>query len=271
MVDLENTGEVTNTQEVSEEAAVSQGQPETNALDEFMAQIADEEQEADAQPETEQPQETQNTQTQTDDTPQAKGIKGRIHAAEVKADKVGYDRGRAEALKEWEAQKAEYEARLAKYAEVELEADARALSAKEHISLEFAKRVLKLERGMPAQEAPKTPEPSPAAQPQADVKAKAEALYKQAQNVQAQYGIDVLTLFQNDETVKAKISSGEWDFRDVALNALASGQKKQTPAPIRSGGNNTSMSGGLDFSTMTDEQLDQFNAKIAKGAKFVPR
>ena len=81
----------------------------------------------------------------------------------------------------------------------------------------------------------------------------------------------MLTLFQNDETVKAKISSGEWDFRDVALNALASGQKKQTPAPIRSGGNNTSMSGGLDFSTMTDEQLDQFNAKIAKGAKFVPR
>ena len=272
MVDMENTGEVTNTQDVSEEAAVSQEQPETNALEDFMAEIADKEQEADAQTESGEADNAGSAQGQTNETPQAKGIKGRIHAAEVKADKSGYDRGRAEALKEWEAQKAEYESRLAKYAEMELDAEAHSLAAKEHVSVDFAKRLLRAERGISAPTAPKTPAPASATNVAPDVKQRAEALYQQAQNVQAQYGIDVLDLFQKDANIKAKISSGEWDFRDVALNALSSAQKRQTqkPSPVRSGGNSRA-TGNMDFSNMSDDDFDRFNDQIARGAVFRPR
>lgn len=271
MVDLENTG-VETTESVSEEAAVSQEQTQGTALDEFMAEIADTEQEADAQTDTEEATEVGTQQEQTNETPREKGIKGRIHAAEAKADKAGYDRGRAEALREWEAQKAEYEDKLAKYAEMELEADAKDLAAKEHCSIDFAKRILRIERGLPAQEAPKTPAPSPAAPQQPDVKAKAEALYRQAQAVNAQYGIDVLEVFKTDKTVQAKINSGEWDFRDVALNVLSSGQQpKAKPAPVRSGGSGNAPKGGLDFKNMSDADFDRFNDQIAKGAVFRPR
>lgn len=271
MVDLETSG-VETTEPVSEEAAVPQEQTETTALDEFMAEIADKEQEADAQTDSEEAGEADTQQEQTNESPREKGIKGRIHAAEAKADKAGYDRGRAEALKEWEAKKAEYEERLAKYAEMELEADAKELAAKEHCSVDFAKRILRMERGLPASETPKTPKPSPVApKRQTDIQARAQALYTQAQEVQKQYGIDVLELFQKDDAVKAKISSGEWDFKDVALNALSSRQntKKATPAPVRSGGGK-STKGGLDFTNMSDADFDKFNEQIRKGAVFRP-
>lgn len=271
MVDLETTG-VETTEPVSEEAAVPQEQTQPTALDEFMAEIAEKEQEADAQTDTDEADEAGTRQEQTNESPREKGIKGRIHAAEAKADKAGYDRGRAEALKEWEAAKAEYETRLAKYAEMELEADAKELAAKEHCSVDFAKRILRIEKGLPATETPKTPAPSPVApKQQTDVQAKAQALYEQAQNVQKQYGIDVLELFQKDDAVKAKISSGEWDFRDVALSVLSSGQKPQkaTPTPVRSGGGKATK-GGLDFANMSDADFDKFNEQIRKGAVFRP-
>lgn len=271
MVDIENTG-VETTESVSEEAAVSQEQTETTALDEFMAEIEDNGQEADAQTDTEESNEAETQQEQTNESPREKGIKGRIHAAEAKADKAGYDRGRAEAFREWEAEKAKYEERLAKFAEMELEADAKELAAKEHCSVDFAKRILRMERGLPATDTPKTPKPSPVApKQQTDVQARAQALYTQAQDVQKQYGIDVLELFQKDDTVKAKVSSGEWDFKDVALNVLSSGQKtkKATPAPVRSGGGKATK-GGLDFANMSDADFDKFNEQIRKGAVFRP-
>ena len=99
MIDnMENTG-VDNTQEVSETAAVSQEQPETSSLEQFLNDAA--QGEADAQ-NTDSNEQAEQTDAIDDAFDNNKGIKGRIQAERAKADKTGYERGKAEALRAWE-------------------------------------------------------------------------------------------------------------------------------------------------------------------------
>ena len=270
MIFDETTGEVTDTQEVSEEAAVSQEQPETSSLEQFLNEAAESEADAQSSDSNEQAEQTDAVDQAFDNN---KGIKGRIQAERAKADKSGYERGRAEAQAEFDRIKSEYEERLAKYAEMELESEAQQLSRDEHISVEFAKRILRAEKGV---KAPTTQQPqAQSQQPTLDVKQRAQELYAQAQTVKQQYGIDPLEVFQRDQSVKAKVANGEWDMKDVALYAMKNNPtteyKKPTPAPVRSGATRAQTSGGLDFATMSDEDFEKFNAKIRKGEKYVPR
>ena len=270
MIFDETTGEVTDTQEVSEEAAVSQEQPETSSLEQFLNEAAESEADAQSSDSNEQAEQTDAVDQAFDNN---KGIKGRIQAERAKADKSGYERGRAEAQAEFDRIKSEYEERLAKYAEMELESEAQQLSRDEHISVEFAKRILRAEKGV---KAPTTQQPqAQSQQPTLDVKQRAQELYTQAQAVKQQYGIDPLEVFQRDQSVKAKVANGEWDMKDVALYAMKNNPtteyKKPTPAPVRSGATRAQTSGGLDFANMSDEDFDKFNEKIRRGEKYTPR
>lgn len=269
MIDnLENTG-VDNTQEVSETAAVSQEQPESSSLEQFLNEAIEGEADAQSANNGEQAEQTDTIDEAFDN----KGIKGRIQAERAKADKSGYERGRAEAQAEFDRVKAEYEQQLAKYKELELESEAQELSRTEHISVEFAKRILRAEKGV---KAPTTQQPQATSQqPTLDVKQRAQELYTQAQTVKQQYGIDPLEVFQRDQSVRAKVANGEWDMKDVALYAMKQNPtteyKKPTPAPVRSGATRAQTSGGLDFANMSDEDFDKFNEKIRRGEKYTPR
>lgn len=270
MIDnLENTG-VDNNQEISETAAVSQESAESSSLEQFLNDAAEEKADAQTPGSEEQTEQTDAIDEAFDSN---KGIKGRIQAERSKADKQGYERGKAEALREWEKQKAEYEARLAKYADMELETEAQQLANTEHISIELAKRILRAEKGnVSSTPAPAQPAPQPASQ-QSDVEQYARMLYAQAQDIQKQYGFDVMDYYNTNADVKQKVNSREWDFKDVALFAMKQApttEQKPTPAPIRSGASPARTGGGVDFDSMTPEQFARFNAKLAKGEVYRP-
>lgn len=273
MIDnLENTG-VDNTQEISEEAAVSQESAETSSLEQFLNDAAAGEADAQTPDSNEQAEQTDAIDDAFDSN---KGIKGRIQAERSKADRQGYERGRAEALREFEKQKADYEARLAKFAEMELATEAQQLANTEHISIELAKRILRAEKGnVGSTPAPAQPTVQQPASQQSDVEQYARMLYAQAQDIQKQYGFDVMDYYNSNADVKQKVNSREWDFKDVALFAMRQAptteQKKPTPAPVRSGAPRASKAGGLDFATMSDEDFDKFNAKVSRGERYTPR
>ncbi len=282
------TGEATTMENSGADAALQDSsETQMNSLEQFMAEIEKTENEADPSPETtpagnDIEEHSEPTETPASDVP--KGLKGRIQAAETKADARGYERGRTEAMREWEAQKADYEAKLAKYAEMELENDAKELAAKEKCSIDLAKRLLRMERGMmkPAaekEESDKDTAPTRDAKGRfasrgndagTDVQARAQLLYDQAQAVQKSTGIDVLGLFQTDAEVKRAVVSGEKDFKDIALERLAGGDRgarKPAPKPVSSGGAQA-QSRVFSFKNMTDEEFEQFDRRIAQGAVY---
>lgn len=200
-----------------------------------------------------------------------KGIRGRILAAEQKADARGYERGLAEAKKQYESERAKYETRIREFEEKQIEYDAKELSEKEGCSLEFAKRMLRLERNVPEQKQPERPrdEAGRFAAATDDSEKRANFLMKQGQEMQNTYGVDVFTEFKRNEEVKRKVASGEWDFKDVALSMIQANStpKKQTPRPVSST-NSTRNGQVLSFETMTDEQFDEFNRRLDSGQVY---
>ena len=272
MIDNETTG-VNNTQEISEEAAVSQESAETSSLEQFLNDAVQGEADAQNADSSEQAEQTDAIDDALDSN---KGIKGRIQAERAKAEKGGYERGRAEALREFEKQKADYEQRLAKYAEMELNTEAQQLANTEHISVELAKRILRAEKGMTGSTPAYTqPTQQPASPQQSDVEQRARMLYAQAQDIQKQYGFDVMDFYNRNPEAKQKVNSGEWDFKDAALFGMrqtpTTEQQKPTPAPVRSGAPRAAKTGGLDFASMSDEDFDRFNEKVRRGDKYTPR
>lgn len=265
MFNDENTAVVT--APVSEQSADAQAQAaEPNSLEEFMA----DETAVDVQQEQEVTEpSTDTTEPQTEEVP--KGIKGRILKAEQKADKQGYER----AMAEWAKKEADYKARIAEYEAKEMEAsleqEAKELSKAEHISVEFAKRVLRAERGMtaPAQISEKV-EPSKTNDAPVLSDERLTQLNSQKAQIKERYNIDVMDLVTEEDA--KEITEGRMELWDVAMRA---GQKpsapvRSTPAPVRSG-NGSAPTGSMDFSTMSDEEFDKFNAKIDSGAVYKPR
>lgn len=256
---------------VSEQSADVQAQDSTvSALEEFMADT--EETTEDVQEVTEEPAETQ-TEQPTDTMPEEmpKGIKGRIMKAEANADKRGY----ARAQSEWAVEKAEYERRIAEYeaekAEQLLERDATDLSKKEHISVEIAKRLLRAERGIKAPVVQEKPvETSKTEQQNVLSDERRNQLNGQVASIKSKYGIDVMSLV-TDADAQA-IFNGTMDLWEVAMRSVTANKPVQdAPKPVKSGGNSSPVKGGMDFSTMTDEEFERFNDKISRGARYIPK
>ena len=268
---MDNTVEVTPSDSVQDDAVQDQ---ETNALEAFMAETDETEDTEDtadttATEETEPEEAPAQTEPVMQQSELPKGIKGRILAAETKADRSGYERGRKEAEAEYQAKIAEYESKLAELNEIKITQEAQELARKEHISLEFAKRVIRAEKGVRAEPEPQEPKQEPAPKAQLNE----ELLKAQYENIKSTYGIDLLAegVMSRDEL--QAVSEGRSDFNAVALKHIAQKQAKQalkqSPTPVRSAAPKQAQS--YDFMSMTDEEFDRFNAKIQKGHPFKPR
>lgn len=273
MLDTEKTVEVTQSDSVSVDAVQDQATDSTpNDLEQFLMAEEAEAHEADAQEVTE----AETVQADKADNEVPKGIKGRIQAAEAKADKRGYDRGRDEAMREFESYKQQMAEAFKELEEFKLERDAKKLAEQEHCSIGLAKRILRAEKGVaPAQE---TPVNVPARDEKGrftanagdEVQRRAEDLMKQAQSIKTAYGADVLETFRNDKAVQEKVGSGEWDMRDVYIHMLKSEKQTKpnnTVRPVRSGGgqNTYSAKGIRDLSS---KGFDALNESIRKGKTF---
>lgn len=268
MQDMEKTVAVTQPDSVSDDAVQDQATDETQSeLEQFLSSVEGEAHEADAQ-DAETREETQTSEAEPE---VPKGIKGRIQAAEAKADKLGYERGRDEARREFEEKFAE---RLRKLEEYELEQEAKVLADQEKCSIGLAKRLIRAEKGIPAQEkAPEAPVRDEkgrfSVRPDNDVRQKAETLMKQANDIKSLYGADVLETFKNDKAIQQKVGSGEWDMRDVYIHMLSAQkaervQETNTPQPIRSGGAQRTV-GVTSISGLSKKGFDALNESLRTG------
>lgn len=262
---MNDTVEVTQPVSVQDDAVQEQATP--NALEEFMADTEPTEDNETSQQADKQPQ-PQQAQTE-DEVP--KGIRGRIQAAQAKADRSGYERGRQEAESAYQAKIAEYEQKLAKYADMEVTLEAQELSRKEHISLDLAKRVIRAEKGMGAAQAQEAPQQAQTQQAQPAFNR--DALRVQYENIRDVYGVDLLAegVLKDDEL--DGIVSGRSDFNAAMLRILYEQQTAKaqpTPPPVKNGGGRPTQT-NYDFMSMTDEEFDRFNDKISSGRAFRPR
>ena len=214
----------------------------------------------------------QKTQTQPEaPAPKEPGwIKQRVSAAVDKA------------VAEAEARvAARYEAMLAPMRESLMDREAQELFASgEFKTLERAKEYVRLKNGVPAQQESAKTEPQKSAperdaqgrfvrQEQPDdpvTQAKADLLARQAQKIMNTQGVDVMTAFQNDPDVQAKVLSGEWDFYDVAQE-LTGRAGRRAPAPVYSP-NSAGNQAGLSVANMSDEQFDRLNQSLASGRRY---
>lgn len=226
--------------------------PEQDALSSAFAEISESSRQA-----------TDEIESQTDEaaTPEApvdgdvdssvpKALRGRIKASE----KRGYERG----MREVEER---YKADLEELNNYRLERDVKALAEQEKISESLARRLILAERGNPA---PRQPEP--AQQPQTtatqsnDINKRAQALYDQAQTIEAVTGLNVMEIFEKDAEVHRRVVSGEWDFREVARQYGVGRDAGSAPPPVRSA-NKTGVV-KTDFAHMSDEEFAKFDAML---------
>lgn len=269
------------------------GQVQPTELDEQQGQISDKLREFIGEVDESDEQEKANPETAQEEPKREPGwLKMRLEDEKRKGDRAGYERGRQE-IESYKTQLAEMQAKLDKYAEAELEQEAKDLAVKERVSVDFARRLLRAERGMkPVQTAPtadkgqKEQANAPArdehgrfvsagqATEEADYKQQAQRMYDEAKLVEKATGVDVLKLYtENPEVQKRVLSRGDdhWDFGDVAREYLKEvGQPKRTPSPVRSGGVNERGTGAVDFANMTRKQYEAFNRRIDEGYEYRP-
>jgi hypothetical protein len=200
------------------------------------------------------------------------GIKGRL----LESERKGYERGQSEAQAAWQAEKAQYEERLQKLTEYELRDEAKKLAAKEHISEDFAMRVLRAERGLAPKAADTRPrdaqgrftaqEPAES-QPQRSVEDRAKELFTQAQQIERMGGPDVMAIFNGDASLRKRVADGEIDFFDIAREYGGGGRKaRQAPPAVRG-----SYAGGAQtrgIGDLSDEEFDRLQSRLEQGVSI---
>lgn len=166
--------------------------------------------------------------------------------------------------------RAEYDAKLAPLMERMLEQDALALMESGKVKdLETAKELVRYRQGQPqvAAEQPRNEKGqfSPRQDSADDIRA--DMLAKQAQKVKTVRGIDVMAEFNNNEEIRQKVLTGEWDFYDVADAVKEQQATRKAPAPMRSS-NGASGAEKSTIASMTDEQFKRLNKRLEEGARF---
>lgn len=248
-MDENNTVETMLTESVQDDAALSsEGEALSSVLEEEQVETAAKEQ-----------------QTETVPAKEPGWIKQRVNKAVEKA------------VAEAEARvTAQYEAMLAPIRESVLDRQAEELvKAGEFKNLERAKEYVRLKNGATTTQ---TSDNAPESKQQRDEQgrfkasedteksamthARADLLAKQAQKIKAKRGIDVMQALNEDNEIKNRVLSGEWDFYDVAENLTA--PKKTAPVPMRTSNGGTNPS-AVSISGMTDEQFKRLQANLANG------
>jgi hypothetical protein len=73
--------------------------------------------------------------------------------------------------------------------------------------------------------------------------------------------------FNNNEDIRNKVLTGEWDFYDVADSMKERNEARKAPAPMRSS-NGASGAEKSTIASMTDEQFKRLNKRLEEGARF---
>lgn len=200
------------------------------------------------------------------------GIKGRL----LDSERKGYSRGKTEAEAAWQAEKAEYQARIQKLEEYEIKEQARELAKQENISEAFAERVIRAERGVP--QAQGNAESKPEAQPrdaqgrfvsreQNDANTYANELLKQAETIKRLTGTDMMALYNSDKTVQNRILSREIDFYGLAEEMREQPQQRKGTPPVVKAANGSGYH-HRGIADLTDEQFDELDRRLEQGAVF---
>lgn len=204
-----------------------------------------------------------------------KALRGRMKEYERR----GYNRAMQESEAKWAAERQKYEERLAHYANLELEEEAKAFAEENGIPEKFAKEYIAMKKGMQISQ-DETPvktqsraENGQFASAANDVQSRALSLMAQAEAYEKISGgeilrDDILDAFQNNSDVRNKVASGDWDFTDVG-QYLQKSTGKNAPMAIRN------PNGGelkpATFSKMSDADFLKFNEKLKHGAVFDAR
>ena len=168
--------------------------------------------------------------------------------------------------------RAEYDAKIAPILEKMLDQEARDLVRQgEFKSLDRAKEYLRLKQGSspaPSAEKPRDEQGRFTSEPDVQIKVRAQLMAKQATKIKESRGIDVLAEYYNNDEVKKKVVSGEWDMYDVADSmSKKKSSRPKAPAPMRSpNGVSNAKLNAID--TMSDEQFDKLEKRIEEGARY---
>jgi len=174
----------------------------------------------------------------------------------------------ARAVAETEARmQANFDRQLAPYREQMITMEAQDLVRSGKVKdLETAKELVRYRQNAPQAAPEATPQNEPSNERDPETSARIDLLSHQADRIKEKTGLDVISVFMNDEDVKARIVSGEWDFYDVA-EAMQK-PKKKAPSPMRSpNGASGFQPNAID--SMTDEQFERMEKNIKnKGARY---
>lgn len=248
-----------------DDAALAESNTETNAVGLAEALEAEDhpEGQTEEQPEAEKPAEKANEE-----------------APQTAKEPAWYRRQLAAERAKWNKEKADYEAKLATYAEKDLEAEAEKLAAAENISKNIALRILRAERGMPVQASkPETEKPAQqrdangrftkAEEPAEDpARIRAQELISQNELLFKTTGVNALELYQNNPKVAAKVNSGEWDFSDVVKAYMEETGGRRVPAPVRSA--NGANARAKSIADLSDKEWEALNKKLDMGYVIDP-
>ena len=256
-------------------ADVPNDQPETDDLS--VDQIVEEVEEASESLDSILSEESEEAQPEEQtEEPVAKEpgyVRGRIDKAVQKT--------RAEMQAEFDQQiadlKASFEAQMAPFRARMIEEEAQELVRSRKITdIETAREFVRMKNGQtaPAAPAPEQPKEQPrqangqfAANEDPATTARISMLEHQADRINAESGIDVVSEFINNEEIKAKVISGEMDFYDVAKQ-MQSQQRKRPPSPMRSPNGASGVSPNA-IENMTDEQFARMERNIKeRGARY---
>lgn len=209
--------------------------------------------------------------------PADKGMRGRVKQFEQR----GYNRGLKDAETKWAEKERGYQERLAKYEQMELEAEAKDFAQKNNVPENFALEYLRMKKGMPVAQQPRDDAGRFAAQPQSDVadpelesaQARAQTLMTQAEAFEkmsngAVTRDAILDAFQNDAEMHRKVVSGEWDFTDIG-RALGDIDQQRAPKVARSA--SRGKIGNSTFLSMSEDDFAKFDRQISTGAIFDAR
>ena len=219
--------------------------------------------------------EEESDEEQPDDQPKAKAerqepgyVKRRIEKEVAKAT--------AKAVAETEARmQAMFDKQMAPIRARMLEDEAQELVRTRKVAdIETARELVRLRNGQPAAE-PKAEQPRQAngqfaSRTDAVHDTRIEMLNHQADRILAAKGPDVRQAFMNDEDIKMKVVSGEWDFYDVADHLKNQKPKRRPPSPMRSP-NGASGTNPNAIDSMSDEQFEKMERKIKEGARYTLR
>ena len=106
-------------------------------------------------------------------------------------------------------------------------------------------------------------QPAPIQQPEENMqlKLRAQELITQARTIWAVTQTDVMTLYNTDPEVRARILHGEWDFIEVWKQM----KPVQTPpVPVRTANGGV---GAMNIGGMNDQQFVKLNEMLKRGAK----